>query len=389
MFENTFKATLAKGLVVLGLMDFIKNLPEVPGVYFMKDSLGNVMYIGKSNNLRKRVRQYFYKSKNHQPKILEMVNMISSIEYIETDTELDALLLECKLIKKLKPLYNSSMKNDQGYPYLKITLNEKFPQLKVVYEESTDGSILFGPYKNIYLIERTITYLHRRFPIKRCNLTSSSKTNSGCLNYHLGHCMGACKEEVEVTKYQECITEIIALLNGKNQQYVKELKNEMETAAINFDFEKAAKYRDELKALRYIIYSQRVVKNSARMKNILALELLESNTIKLFFIKGNKLFAEHIYKINTENLSTIKQELLEIILDNFSYLNHKKRKIEKHEIDESQIIESYLKNNQNGLVYLKIPNSWIKKPNLGKLGLGLDKMLKTLFRFAMLPEKST
>ena len=194
---------------MISLEDKLKNLPEKPGVYIMRDEYNEIIYIGKAINLKNRVRQYFQNSKNQNPKVAAMVERITDLEYIITDSELEALILECNLIKKHRPKYNVMLKDDKQYPYIKITVKEDYPRLLIVREIKKDGAKYFGPYTDVTAVNRTIDLLKGLFPIRYCskNISRAIGKERPCLNYHIKKCIGPCRGNVSKEQYRELLTQ--------------------------------------------------------------------------------------------------------------------------------------------------------------------------------------
>lgn len=358
----------------------IKMLPEQPGVYLMKDFLGNIIYVGKSKNLRNRVSQYFQSSKNHSPKVIEMINNIHTFDYIVTDTELEALLLECSMIKDIKPIYNRLMKNDKRYSYIEVTLNEEFPRVMISSDKLENGSKYFGPYTSIGCVETTVSFINDRFSIRRCNNINIIKTRNGCLNYHLGFCMGICRGTIGRDQYMEHIQMLITFLEGKDKNIVKELEENMKDAACKLDFNKASKYRDEISAIRHVLNKQEVIRTSQRRNNILAVEFMNKESIKIFFITGNRLHSKNSIDIYSMSQEDIREQLKCLIHKDFGdSIKAKARNMSKKDIDEAQIIYSYLKRANENTFYIRIPATWLKEAGQEKLNKGIDKLTDKIY----------
>lgn len=218
----------------------LKNLPEKPGVYIMKNNLGEIIYVGKAKILKNRVKSYFQNSKNHSEKVRVMVKNIAEFEYIITDTEMEALILECNLIKKYSPKYNIVLKDDKFYPFIKITINDDYPRVFVTRKYAKDGSKYFGPYTNGTAVYETINLINKLFPLRTCKLSikEDGEKVRPCLNYHIKKCLGPCAGHVSKEKYLEMINDIMDILKGKDKTIVSNLKSSMEKASMNLEFEK-------------------------------------------------------------------------------------------------------------------------------------------------------
>lgn len=237
--------------------DELKKLPTTPGVYMHKDSLGEIIYVGKAVNLRNRVRQYFRKNAQLDPKVRAMVSVVSEFDYITCATEVEALILECNLIKKYKPKYNILLKDDKSYPYIKLTTGEKYPRIYKTRRLERDGSKYFGPYTDIGAVTRILELIDDTYPLKKCRALSFSAGVRPCLNYHIGKCLGVCQGNVSEEEYSRMIDEISDILNGRATHLKKELEAKMYEASDNLEFETAAKYRDTIAALGIIGETQR------------------------------------------------------------------------------------------------------------------------------------
>ena len=232
-------------------------LPENPGVYLMKNSLGEIIYVGKAKILKNRVRQYFQNSKNHSEKVRAMVKNIAEFEYIVTDSEMEALILECNLIKKYSPKYNILLKDDKFYPFIKITTNEDFPKVFVTRKYAKDGNKYFGPFTNGSAVYETMELIRKIFPIRECkrNILEDGTPVRPCLNYHIKKCTAPCANHISKGEYKKIINEIMDILNGKDTTVVETLKKEMLEASKDLKFESAASLRDKIYHLLKVYYT--------------------------------------------------------------------------------------------------------------------------------------
>lgn len=356
----------------MDLKEKVRNLPLSPGVYLMKDSSGSIIYVGKSKKLKNRVGSYFQNSKNHPPKVEKLVKNLKDFEYILTDTEFEAFMLECKLIKDLKPLYNRKMKNPLSYVYIIIKMTEKYPSIEMTSSrDDNDNNLYFGPYTSKSTVEKAIQGIKENCKI----MCSNPSINRGtCLNYSLGLCIGICMGGSAAEQYHSIINNIIALLNGTNKNLIREMKKKMLLASEKFDFEAAAKYRDYINALTSLLDKEKVIDFTEGNKNIVMIEHLGDSTIKLFLIKGNKvLFSKkhNLKNINSEQLSTIIQKN---ILDYFKTADlNSPVEVGKNELDESQIIYSYLKS--SSCRYTIIHQKWVDSKNKNLISQEVSSLL--------------
>ncbi len=352
----------------------VKELPLCPGVYLMKDSLGNIIYVGKSKNLKNRVGSYFQNSKAHSPKVIKLVNNLKDFDYIITDTEFEAFLLENKLIKELQPVYNKLMKNPKSYSYIKINLDEKYPTIEVSGEsEETGEKLCFGPYTSRNTVERGLQGIRELFGILCTNV---SRKSTPCLNHSLGLCIGACMENTPREHYINMVNKTIGLLDGTDKSIIEAIESKMNIASEELYFEKAARYRDYLSAVKYLTGKVKVVEYTKENRNIAVLENLNEDTVKLFLIKGNKVLFNEKCVMKDLRLEEQKLLLKANILSCFSTnILNTPREIKKEEIDDSQIIYSYIKNRSGNCRHIVVRDKWLKEPDHTRLDNAIDKLL--------------
>lgn len=281
----------------------LKKLPETPGVYMHKDKLGNVIYVGKAINLKRRVSSYFVNSASHSSKVRSMVKNISEFEYITCKTEMEALILECNLIKKYEPKYNVLLRDDKTYPYIKLTINEDYPRLMKTRLIAKDGAKYFGPYSDVTSINRALEFLNKFFKLKRCSLRSFPEGHKPCLNYHIKECRGICTGKVTKEEYMKDIETLQELLNGKNRSLENELKSEMKQASEELRFEDAAVLRDQIEALGALRNIQRVTMvNGKDLDMLFPVGEGENTSVVLFPVRGGKLSGRETFLMsNSEN----------------------------------------------------------------------------------------
>ena len=281
----------------------LKKLPETPGVYMHKDKLGNVIYVGKAINLKRRVSSYFVNSASHSSKVRSMVKNIEEFEYITCKTEMEALILECNLIKKYEPKYNVLLRDDKTYPYIKLTVNEEYPRLLKTRLIKKDGARYFGPYSDVTSVNRALEFLNKLFKLKRCSATSFPEGFKPCLNYHIYECRGICTGLVDRGEYMKDIDRLTDLLNGKDRSLENELKEQMKEASENLEFEKAAVLRDQIEALQALRNIQRVTMvNGKDLDMVFAAGHGENTVIVLFPVRGGKLSGRETFLMaNAEN----------------------------------------------------------------------------------------
>lgn len=311
----------------MNIKEKLKFLPQTPGVYIMKDKYKNIIYIGKSKCLKNRVTQYFMPSYAPSKKIVRMVKFIDDIEIVKTDTELDALLLECDLIKKFNPMYNTLLKNDRAYAYLKLNINEQYPLLECSIEKADNG-LYFGPYYHIKKLDNIAKILSNHFKIRQCKGIQSLK---GCIKGDIGICLEPCRKE-NIEEYSLAIKKLIDTLNGHNLEIIERLITKMEKETEKLNFEKALKYKEDIENIKSLINRTRAINFIKNKKFTICSIKIDENLIKLYIFEGiEKIYSKIIAKDNL----------------NLSYLDLKKFNKEnlcliKDDIDLSNIIYNYL-----------------------------------------------
>ena len=345
----------------------IKNLPDKPGVYLMKNSLGEVIYVGKAKVLKNRVKSYFQKSKNHSEKVKVMVKNVAEFEYIVTDSEMEALILECNLIKKYSPKYNILLKDDKFYPFIKITVNDDYPRVFVTRRFAKDGSKYFGPYTNGSAVYETLDLIYKIFPLRNCKLVikENGEKVRPCLNYHIKKCLGPCGGHISKEEYGKMINDIIDILSGKETYITKMLKSDMEKAAEELEFEKAASLRDKILSINAIAEKQKIFKTMEGDEDFINIEQDEKDScIQVFFSRDGKVIGrEHFIFENTAN-----EGIGEIIEDFIGSFYGGTAKIPKAiyvpQIDNFDLMEEYLTIKRGSKVWIKVPQKGQKKEML-------------------------
>ncbi len=336
----------------------LKLVPKSPGVYLMKNSLGEIIYVGKSKALKNRLSQYF-NQKNHPPKVKLMVKNVESFEYILTDTELEALVLESNLIKKHKPKYNILLRDDKQYPFISINLKEKYPRIKKTRKMYKDGAKYFGPYTNVTALNDTLETISEIYPIRTCNLNLNygKKTDRPCLNYYIDRCMGPCCTDVDEKEYMEMINEIIMFLNGKDKKLINNIEEKMMKAAENLEFEKAAMLRDRIESLNIIREKQKIVYNTEDDQDVIGIARgLDVTCVQVFFIRNGKINGREHYMIdNTEGLE--KPEIISSFIKQY-YLTASHIPSEiliEDDIEDEELIKDWLSEKKGSKVSMRVP----------------------------------
>lgn len=342
---------------------FLRNLPKRPGVYMMMDARNNVIYVGKAISLRNRVRSYFQSSRNLDPRIARMVEQVDRIEVIATRTELEALALENNLIKEHRPKYNVRMRDDKQYPWIKITTNENFPRVQVVRRPAKDGARYFGPYTDSGAMREIIRLLRRVFPIRSCNHTFDGKPlDRPCLNWHIGRCLGPCQGISEAV-YQEMVNEICLFLSGRTKQLLTVLEEKMKKASLDLDFERAARFRDQIRDISRVVDKQRVVSAAGGDQDILAFALgEEASLVLVLLVRDGKVIGREHFDIERG----ISQEPGEILSSFVSQYYGDKDEFPPAillpvELQDQEILGSWLQEKAGRTIRLTVPTQGEKK----------------------------
>lgn len=343
----------------------LKKLPTKPGVYIMRDAHDTILYVGKAINLRNRVRSYFRENIGRGPMIDKMVTLIARFEYIVTDSELEALVLENNLIKEHSPKYNTLLKDDKTYPYIKVTLGEEFPRILFSREMKKDKSKYFGPYTSAAAVKDTIELLNKLYQLRTCHrsLPKEIGNERPCLNYHIKQCLGPCQGYIDKEQYRQQIAGAMEFLNGNYGPIQKDLEAKMLTAAENMEFEEAAKYRDLLNSVKQVSQKQKITDSDLEDKDVLALYQDEAEAVvQVFFIRGGKLIGrEHYYMTHVSGQK--KPQILEDFIKQF-YAGTPfipRELMLQYEIEDLELIEQWLTTRRGSRVYVKVPKIGTKE----------------------------
>ena len=337
----------------------IQKLPDKPGVYIMKDSEGDIIYIGKAISLKNRVRQYFRKSTNHATKVVAMVKNIEEFEYIITDNEVEALILESNLIKKHKPKYNVLLRDDKNYPYIKVTVKERFPRVMKTRKVIKDGSRYFGPYVSSGAVNDTLDIIENLYKLRTCNmnLEDGPRLKRPCLNHFIGKCLGPCFQEVDEAEYMAMINEVIMFLNGKEHKLVEIIEDKMNKASKDLDFESAAKYRDQIASLNHILEKQKIVSTNLEDQDVIGMARgIENVCVQVFFVRTGKIIGREHFIIN-DSESSERGEILGAFIKQFylgtSYIP--KEILIEEDIDDIDTVSKWLSSKRGSKVSVKVP----------------------------------
>ena len=343
----------------------LKKLPHSPGVYLMHDAGDTIIYVGKAVNLHSRVRSYFRRIVGRGPQIDRMVEQIARFEYIVTDSELEALVLENNLIKEYSPKYNTMLKDDKTYPYIKVTMGEEFPRILFSREMKKDRSRYFGPYTSAAAVKDTIDLMNKLYQLKTCNrrLPRDIGLERPCLNYHIKQCLAPCQGYIDREAYRERVEQALDFLNGNYKPLLKDLEEKMTQASENLQFEEAIRYRDLYNSVKSVAQKQKITDSNGEDKDILALAKDETDAVvQVFFVRDGKLIGrEHFYMTHVEGYDTA-QILLDFVKQFYAGTPYIPRELMlQEEIADIEILEKWLSSRKGSRVYLRVPKKGAKE----------------------------
>ncbi len=348
---------------MFNIREQLKKLPDKPGVYLMKNEYGEIIYVGKALSLKNRVRQYFQSVKNQTAKVQAMVSNISEFEYIITDSEIEALMLESNLIKKNQPKYNVLLRDDKSFPYIKVTAMEKYPRILKTRKVYKDGGKYFGPYTDAGAVNQILDLLNKIYPLKKCSRTHFNKNHSVCLNYHIGQCLGPCLNEIDRAGYDRMIDEIIQFLQGKSEKITRHLTDEMMKASEGMDFERAAEYRDYLQSIQSLMEKQKIILASLSDIDVIAVSKGEKEChAMVFFVRRGKLTGRENYIVQAaldDNPEEISGAFIKQFYSATSFIP--KEILVSDEPDEKNVIEQWLSESKGNRVKISVPKKGEKK----------------------------
>lgn len=343
----------------------LKKLPDQPGVYIMHDSRDAIIYIGKAVSLRKRVHQYFQPSHDEGIKKAQMVKQIVRFEYIITDSELEALVLECNLIKEHRPKYNTMLRDDKTYPYIRVTLGEDFPRVLFSRQQKKDKSRYFGPYTSAGAVKDTIELINKIYQLRTCsrNLPRDIGKERPCLNYHIHQCMGPCQSYISREGYRERVDAALEFLNGNYGPVVKSLETKMNEASEKLEFEQAIEYRELLNSVKQIAQKQKITHTDGEDKDIIALAADERDAVvQVFFIRDGKLIGRDHFYVKIGNEGTKSQILTTFIKQFYSGTPFIPKKIMLPEdVEEHEVLAEWLAEKRGSKVYIQVPQKGMKE----------------------------
>ncbi len=350
-------------------MPHLEGIPSSPGVYFFKDKEGKIIYVGKASSLRSRVRSYFQKETSLDSKSRVLVKKVADLDYIVTDSEVEALVLESNFIKEYQPRYNVLLKDDKQYPFIKITIEESFPRIFLERKFVQDGSRYFGPYTNVGAVRDTLDLLRKIFPLRFCRQDLRPGKATGrrpCLNYQLGRCLAPCQGAVKTEEYQQVVEKVILFLEGKQDLLLPEFKKKMQQAAAELKFEEASLWRDRCQSIETVLQKQKIVSVDLNDQDVLALVCDDAEKkkalVQVFFIRSGKLVGKEQFSLkNTVNREN--DEILKSFMQQFySRAFYIPREIIlSTEPEDKELLEEWLKKLKGKRVFLRIPRRGAKR----------------------------
>ena len=343
----------------------LKKLPSKPGVYLMHDERDAIIYVGKAISLKNRVRQYFQSSRNKGVKIEQMVTHIARFEYIITDSELEALVLECNLIKEHRPKYNTMLMDDKAYPFIKVTVQEDFPRVLFARQMYKDKAKYYGPYTSAAAVKDTIDLIHKLYGIRTCNrqLPKMQGKERPCLNYHIHQCPAPCQGYISKEEYGESVKKALHFLNGNYTPILKELEEKMQQAAEEMEFEKAIEYRELLGSVKKIAQKQKITNSDMENKDVIAMAKdREDAVVQVFFIRDGRLIGRDHFCLHIA-ADDKKEEILAAFVKQFyAGTPYIPREIMmQYEIGEAEVIESWLSERKGQKVHICVPKKGEKE----------------------------
>ena len=347
------------------IQEELKKLPGKPGVYIMHDDRDAIIYVGKAISLKNRVRQYFQSSRNKGAKIEQMVSRISRFEYIVTDSELEALVLECNLIKEHRPKYNTMLTDDKTYPFIKVTTSEDYPRVLFSRSMKKDKNKYYGPYTSAGAVNNTIDLIHKIYKIRTCSrkLPRDIGNERPCLNYHIKQCNAPCQGYISREDYRKSVDEVLGFLNGNYSPVVKMLERRMNEAAEQMDFEAAIEQRELLKSVKMIDQKQKITNSDGEDKDIIALAVQESDAVvQMFFIRGGRMIGRDHFYLRVAPQDSAGAILSSFVKQFYTGTPFIPREIMlPQEIEDSAVVEEWLGGKRGGRVYIRVPKKGTKE----------------------------
>lgn len=350
---------------MFNIEDELKKLPSQPGVYLMHDAKDEIIYVGKAVSLKNRVRQYFQSSRNKSAKIEQMVSRIARFEYIVTDSEMEALVLECNLIKEHQPRYNTMLKDDKAYPYIKVTVGEDFPRVMLARTMKKDKNRYFGPYTSAGAVKDTIDLIHKLYKIRTCsrNLPRDTGKERPCLNYHIKQCDAPCQGYISKEEYGENIRQVLEFLNGRYDGVLKNLEEKMKAASDAMDFEKAIEYRDLLSSVKKVAQKQKITSSNMEDRDIIAMARDDMDAVvQVFFVREGKLIGRDHFRMSVATAETRGQILSSFVKQFYAGTPFLPKELwVQYELKDMELIGQWLSARKGQKVRITIPKKGDKE----------------------------
>jgi len=359
------------------LEEQLKALPANPGVYLFKDEQGKIIYVGKAANLNNRVRSYFGTSSSLSSKIQQLVSKVHDIEFVITNSEQEALILECNLIKKYHPRYNVRLKDDKTFPYLKINVNEEWPGVYITRRIKNDGARYFGPFASAGSVRKTLRLIKKIFPFRSCTKPINGSDKRPCLNYYIHRCLGPCISAVTKAEYQEVINQVILFLEGKQELVLHELNHRMTAAAQQLQFEKASLLRDQIQAIKRIIEGQKIAITLRGEQDAIALAQNGGQAyVEIFFIRNNRLIGHDHFTMEGTHDEKPGQIMTNFVKQYYASASYIPPVILiQYPVDEMSVLTKWLKERRRGNIKLQVPQRGVKKRLINMVAENADKGL--------------
>ena len=341
----------------------LKQLPANPGVYLMKNAGGNIIYVGKASNLSNRVRSYFQPSVKLEPKTQQQVAEVTELELFITKSEFEALILENNLIKRYRPFYNIRLKDDKGYPYIRINLNEDWPTVSFTRSMIDDGAHYFGPFTSPWSVKQTLKVLEGIFRFRTCEKPITGTDKRPCLKYHLGHCLAPCTGFITKEEYKEAIKQIVLFLEGKREKVIREFEHEMKSSSEALNYERAARLRDRIGAIKNVIEGQKIAAKVSGNEDVIAFVTEKDQAyVQVFFVRSGKLIGRESFVLTGTNAEEPKQIMTSFVKQYYdSAANIPPLLLLQYPIDDNDAIRGWLKLKRDGPVEISIPRRGSKK----------------------------
>lgn len=360
----------------MSLRDQIRSLPLKPGVYIFRDAQGEPLYIGKAINLRQRVRSYFH-GRSQSIKIRRLMEQAQDLDYVITDSELEALLLECNLIKKHRPKYNVRLRDDKHYPYIKVDLTDPWPRVYITRKAERDGARYFGPYTDSTSVRRTLDLLNKLFPYRSCTMAITGDAPRPCLDYHIRRCLGPCISAVSQEEYRQVIDQVCLFLEGKHELILRDLRQRMDEAAERLEFERAGWLRDQIRAVEKVAERQKIISTRMEDQDVVAFARANGEAcVEVFFIRSGKVMGrEHFLLEGTqdEDGRAILTQFITQFYDKAPYVPPEI--LIGHELERMEIVEQWLQEKRGDRVSIRVPRRGPKRQLLDEVAANAAEAL--------------